>query len=328
MSCAEALSLIKKQRYVSEIVSYFFVVDETRQIVGAISFEALFFEEETHRKITELTLPVETLQTMQPKEQAALVFANHDLPVLPVINSQGLLVGMVTADDVIDVLQEGSTEDIYKNAGISSEHVVSKNYEKTSVATIVKARFFWLVILMLGATLSQYIINYFQNHINDTHSDSIPPYLLTAIDSLIPVIAGTAGNAGSQSATTITRAIALGEAAKHSKVIKKEFLVGASIGALLCSINLIRLLLYYLITGQLLDSERYSKYLILSITCSFVIFLVVVLSKLVGTIIPLLASRLKRDPAVMSSPTLTIVTDAFATLIFFALSILVLSYIF
>lgn len=174
---------------------------------------------------------------------------------------------------------------------------------------------------MIGATLSQWIINSFQSYIIEHRGDIIPPYLLTAIDSLIPVISGTAGNAGSQSATTMTRALSLGESKKPSLAIKKEVYVGLTIGGILAVINIIRLVIFYLVGGQLL-SDRYSRYIILIFVSSITIFLVILLSKFVGTVVPLLAARLKRDPAVMSSPTLTTITDAFSTLIFFTISLI------
>lgn len=174
---------------------------------------------------------------------------------------------------------------------------------------------------MLGATLSQWIINRFQGYIIEEKGRFIPPYLLTAIDSLIPVISGTAGNAGSQSATTMTRALSLGEAKKPGFAIKKEVLVGLTIGGVLSVINIIRLVAFYLVGGQLF-SDRYLKYITLIIVSSLTIFLVILLSKFVGAVVPIIAAKLKRDPAVMSSPTLTTITDAFATLIFFSLSLL------
>lgn len=179
---------------------------------------------------------------------------------------------------------------------------------------------------MIGATISQWIINSFQLYIIEHHEGPIPPYMLTAIDSIIPVIAGTAGNAGSQSATTITRALALGESHSGS-MVRKEVKVGLTIGVILAVINIIRLMLYYLISGQLLG-EYGHRFILLSITSSLTIFLVIFLSKLVGTTIPLIAIRLGRDPAVMSSPTLATITDALATTIFFSLAIFTLSYLF
>lgn len=121
-------------RFASEIVSHFFVVDKMRHVVGAIEFQELFFESNPKRCVAELAQPVEILRTQQAKEAAAHVFAQHDLPVLPVVNSVDILVGMLTADDVIDVLQEESTEDIYKSAGISTrQEYAMAPYASTTV---------------------------------------------------------------------------------------------------------------------------------------------------------------------------------------------------
>lgn len=142
LSCQEALEKIRELRHISEITSHFFITDRLRHVVGKITFEDLFFENDGNRSIKELSTPVKILKTTQSTESASLLFAKHDLPVLPVVNSEGILVGMLTADDVIDILQEESKEDAYKSAGISTGNTIDIPYRQLSVFAIAKSRLF------------------------------------------------------------------------------------------------------------------------------------------------------------------------------------------
>ncbi|MGY6172577.1 magnesium transporter [Candidatus Mycoplasma pogonae] len=340
-SCAKALNKIRENRDEAELVRYYYVVDKKNYLKGTVTLENLVFSD-PKVKIAKLITPVPFIRTHDKKETAALVFAENDLDVLPVINTSKIVVGMVTADDIIDVLQEEATEDMYKMAGISSKkHETS--YLKTPIRDLVNSRVIWLLILMIGSTLSQIVIDKFTGAIDglDILKTRGLAIFVGTIVSIIPVIAGSAGNAGSQAATTITRAISLGEIERNSllkKVLMKEFLIGLIIGAILMVANFVRLILYFLATKELLDNRPLNEVnqatqivhstmpywngiLIISAAASFAMMLVIVFSKFLGSLIPLIASRLGKDPAVMSAPILATLTDATSTFIFFGITI-------
>ncbi|MCU9936093.1 magnesium transporter [Mycoplasmopsis cynos] len=217
-----------------------------------------------------------------------------------------------------------------KWAGLAS--ATEESYLKTSIKSIVKSRVLWLIILMLSATISQYIIQKFTN-ISENSIEQFGITISTAvIVSLIPIISGSAGNAGSQSTTTVTRSATLGEFSKndYKKVILKEILVATIIGAIMFIINVVRLYIYYAIPVFSNDAFKdpnnkdwYSlSFIILASSVS--LWFVVIFAKFLGTIIPLVAIKFKKDPAVMSAPILTTLSDALSTLIFFGLNIFVL----
>lgn len=183
---------------------------------------------------------------------------------------------------------------------------------------------------MISATLSQIIIDSFSQITERFIGDIIvttttSTIMLAAILSIIPVISSSAGNAGSQASSTITRSIALDELKniKLSKVILKELKVGLLLGTILMFANFIRLMIYYLITSEILGPDK-EFYLVISAASSFALFTVIILSKIAGAVVPILGVKLKKDPAVMASPVLTTLIDALSTLIFFGVTLLML----
>lgn len=341
-NCKKALDFIRSKKEIAEFSEYFFVTNRQDFLVGAISLSELVFSDEK-TLIADICFAVATIKTRDSKEEASQIFANQDLSTLPVLNHVNNLVGMVTSDDVIDVLISEATEDVYKMAGISSK-ATETTYLQSSVWKIVKSRIFWLIILMIGSTLSQIIIEGFQNSINQNFKNVIGPYVLISLVSIIPVISGTAGNAGSQSASTVTRSLALREINFQNlkTIVWKETKVGLVIGLIIGIINFLRLVLFFLINGNLLLSESevqalnlgmsasqvVQKFWLVSLSGGVAIFLVVLLSKVIGATIPLLVYKMKKDPAVISSPALSTLTDATANLLFFGISVLIMVYVF
>lgn len=337
ITCSQALKKIRENKDEAELVHYYYVIDKKKNLVGAVTLEDIVFSD-PKMKLDKIIFPVPYVHTYDKKEEAALIFAENDMSAIPVINSSKRVVGMITSDDIIDVLQEEATEDMYKMAGISSENIETE-YLKTPVFKLVKSRVIWLIILMLGSTLSQVVIDQF-THAMETDQKLKAIGLgifISTIVSIIPVIAGSAGNAGSQAATTITRAISLGEI-ERKKVLRlvlfKELSIGTIIGFILMVSNFLRLLIYFSATKELFSTEPlstnpdvvsniyfYQGILIVSFAASLSMMLVIIFSKLLGSLIPLLASRLGKDPAVMSAPILATLTDATSTFIFFGLTI-------
>ncbi len=323
-----ALQKIKEKREESEISQIFFVVDNENKLLGSITLEDIVFATKD-KIILENIKPIESVNNFQDKEEAAQIFISELSPILPVVNDNNIVLGMLTHDDVIDIINDEATEDIYKGSGISSKELT--NYPKAKILSIVKSRVFWLLMLMIGATLSQMIIDSFyqiteqfllKNAISVTITSTA---LMGGILAIIPVISSSAGNAGSQASSTITRSIALNELknTKPSKVILKEFKVGVILGVILMISNFIRLMIYYLITGDLLG-EDFEIYLVISAASSVALFIVIMLSKIAGSVVPILGVKLKKDPAVMASPVLTTLIDALSTLIFFGVTLLML----
>ena len=316
LTIKNTIELIKIKRGIAEISHYFFVIDNKKKLVGHILTEDLIFADEK-KTIKSIMRPTVSVSTKTNKEVAALKFANYDMSVLPVVNSSQELVGAITSDDVIDVMQESATEDIHKMAGI--EVASDEAYSKMSTFKIFKSRVFWLMLLMISATLSQIVLDAFQDIANSVlFSISIT----SALIAILPVISGAAGNAGSQSSTTVIRALAIGDITnkQYLKVFWKEFKVSILMGFALGVANIFRLFIYYGSKGDLSGSES-MLYIVLSLAASLSIFLVIILAKIVGGTLPLIAKTLKLDPAVMAAPLLTTLIDALSTLIFFGVSI-------
>lgn len=318
MTMREALDKIKKDRKAkAQLEHYFFVVDKKRKLLGSVALEDIIFED-PYEKIKNVMFSVNSILTTDTLEHAALIFSKEGMSVLPVINQNKYLIGMVTTDEIIEVIQEEATEDMYKMAGIVVEDS-SIPYHKMSIKSIVKSRIVWLIFLMLGSTLSQIVIQLFTNYSEKSIEQWVAISVFVAI---VPVISGAAGNAGSQSSTTITRSLALNEfeKKKFSKIFWREIWIGFIIGAILFIMNFLRLIIYFSISGELRNSQQ-TNYWVLIFTSSFALMLVIIFAKALGSLVPLLALKLKKDPAVMSAPILATVSDAFSTVIFFSITI-------
>lgn len=307
----EAIQQLKSQKEDVKIAHNFFITDSKKRLVGKIAVEDLIFEKNS-TKLSAIIKPTASVTTTTDKEQAALEFANQDMTELPVINSNKEVVGMITSDEVIDVVTEEATEDIQKMAGIEVMNDVP--YSKSKTIDIFKSRTLWLMLLMLSATISQIVLEAFQGF----SSDLLTISLTTMIVAILPVISGAAGNAGSQSSTTVIRALATGDITTkdYLKVVWKELKVSVIIGLALGIANFLRLIIYYA-ADRGLDNE----YIFLSLAASLALFVVIVLAKITGGTLPILAKKLKLDPAVMAAPLLTTLIDALSTMIFFGISI-------
>ena len=323
----EALQFIKTKREEAEIGQYYYVVDQKNKLLGATTLEEIVFAPKD-ALISEQMEKVIPIYTKQLKEEAAHIFAAENYSTLPVITQDGTLIGMLTSDDVIDIITEEASEDIYKASGISTNqpHV---SYIKASIFSLVKSRVFWLIILMIGSTLSQVIIQFLSVDFDDKLvSIGVSSSLMIA---LIPVTSATSGNAGSQSTSTLTRAVSLNEINqdKMSTIFFKEMSVGLLLGTILAIVNYLRLCIYYMATRDLFGSEQTRNFILLiSLVSSISLFLSITFSKMLGTSILIIGLKAKKDPAVMAAPLLTTLIDGLATLIFFALAYAVIMPVF
>ncbi len=295
-----AIEAIRAQAADKETISTLYVTDRQRHLEGVVGLRRVLMSD-NDQKIGELMeTEVITAHTHDHQEDVADKFKKYDLTAMPVVDSENRLVGIITVDDVIDVMEEETTEDIYKMAAMAPSETT---YMEAGVLTLVKNRVVWLVILMFSATFTGLIISNFEA--------ALAANVLLA--SFIPMLMDTGGNAGSQSSVSVIRAITLGEV-KFSDifvVMWKEVRVGALTGAVVAVLNFLRI---WLLNGDPLVA------LVVSIT----LFIVVIAAKFVGCTLPILATKIKLDPAVMASPLITTIVDAVALALFFNIAIALL----
>jgi magnesium transporter len=225
----------------------------------------------------------------------AQTFAKYNFTAMPVVDSEDRLVGIVTVDDAIDVIQEEATEDISKMAAVTP---ADKPYLRLSVFEIWRSRIPWLLILMISATFTGLIITHYEN--------ALATYV--ALTAFIPMLMDTGGNAGSQSTVTIIRSISLGEISTQDtmKIVWKEIRVAVLCGLTLAAVNFAKLMLFDKVGVQ-----------VSAIVCITLVFDVLA-AKIVGALLPLASEKIGLDPAVLASPVLTTIVDALALLIYFA----------
>lgn len=311
LTVGDAIKELKEAKSDIKTSHFFFVTDSKKRLVGKIAIEDLLFTKNS-LKLSKILSPTSFVTTTMDKEKAALEFAKQNASELPVINSNKQVVGMISSEEIIDVVTEEATEDIQKMAGIDSS--IDTPYSKSKTSEIFKSRTLWLMLLMLSSTISQIVLDTFQGYSHSLLTIS----LTTAIVAILPVISGAAGNAGSQSSTTVIRALATGDISSKDywRVFWKELKSSSVIGFTLALANFLRLIIYYAA-----KQEVNSEYVFLSLAASLALFVVIVLAKIVGGMLPLVAKRLKLDPAVMAAPLLTTLIDALSTMIFFGISI-------
>ena len=310
----------------------FFVTSSNKKLIGQVQIQALFFADDTSKTVD--TIMEQNVMYVHPTddvEEIISIIQDYNLPTLPVVDNEGVLVGIINDNDILPAIEEETTEDIYHMYGIQK---LNDSYIKSTVWSIVKSRLFWVLILMISATLTSIVIDRFENW-GISVTLGLSTVLLVPI---IPVITGTSGNTGSQSAATVIRALAVGEITRkeYKKVIIKEFQIGLLLGGLLSLFNMARLAAYFAIPafrdisntnaiGNLNITDTYAIAMIASTASSISLWIAVMLSKLLGSILPLVAIRFKIDPTVMSTPLIATTVDVCSTSILFAVGIGLLS---
>ena len=316
-----AMDVIKKEISNVQINTEFYVIDDDKKLVGSIRMNDLFFTDNFDSQISDLMITnIISVNAKDPIEDSISIFEKYSPESLPVCDDENKLLGFIKNEDVIDALQEEVTEDIYKMYGITQ---ISTPYFHSTIWEIIKSRIFWLITLMIGATFTSIVIQQFQNHI-----DGLFIGLTTAIlIPILPVITGTAGNAGAQASASIIRSLALGEITnkEYFKTIKKEFYIGVIIGFILAIVNFLRLAIFYAIFNEPLDTaifpnkwDFYNFNILMSLVISLALFISIIISKLIGSVLPILANKLNLDPASMSSPILATIADITSTTLLFS----------
>ena len=292
MTVGQAMAHIKKTGIHKETI-YTCYITERRKLVGIVSAKDLMTTDDDVPIKDLMETEIISVYTHSDQEQVAQLFTKYDLLALPVIDQDGRMVGIVTFDDAMDVMVDEATEDITKMAAINPSE---KTYFDTSVLQHAKNRIPWLLILMFTSIITGTIITRYEN------AFAAIPLLV----SFIPMLMDTGGNCGSQSATLIIRGIALDEIRFTDlfKVMFKEFRISLIVGAFLAVANGVRIFIQYHNPG-----------LAVVIACS--LMGTVIMAKLVGCILPLLAKKVNLDPAIMASPLITTLVDTFSILIYF-----------
>ena len=297
MTVEESFKHIREVGMDKETIYTCYVVDNKETLIGVVTVKTLLLSKYAD-KIGDImsSANIISVSTNDDREHVAEMFQKYDFMALPVVDSENHLVGIVTVDDAMEVLEEENTEDFQKMAAMLP---IDEPYLNTSVLELAKKRVLWLMVLMISATLSGYILTHYQSVF------AAMPALIAAI----PMLMDTGGNAGSQSSTLIIRGMAVGELKVTDvlKVLFKELRVSLLVGGTLAVVNA---LYKYILSGDLL----------LSITLGLSLFATVIFAQTIGGMLPILAKSLKLDPALMASPIVTTIVDAGSLTFYFAIA--------
>lgn len=301
MTVGEALEKIRRTGVDKETIYTCYAIDQERRLEGIVSLKDLVLApaEKKIKDIMEDDFVYVT--TLDHQEDVADVFKKYDLLSIPVVDQEKRLVGIITIDDIVDVIEAENTEDFQRMAALNPSR---QEYLNTSVFDLARKRITWLLFLMISATFTGYIIRRFENALQS----------VVALVTFIPMLMDTGGNAGSQSSTLIIRGIALGEIEFRDtlRIMWKEFRVSALVGIVLAVVNFLRI--YYL--------EQYS--LLIALTVSLTLFMLVIVAKLIGGTLPVIAKKIGLDPAIMASPMITTIVDAVGLALYFSLAVWIL----
>ena len=310
MTVDEAFDHIREIGLDTETIYTCYVIDRGRHLLGIVTVKDLLLNPKTCILSDIMDENIIFANTLDDKEEVAGQFEKYDLMALPVVDKENRLVGIITVDDAIDVIQEEATEDIEMMAAILPSE---KSYLKTGVFATFKARIPWLMFLMISATFTGAIISSFEGRLTKW----------MALIAFIPMLMGTGGNSGSQSSVTVIRCLSTGEIEFKDiwRVIWKELRVSVVCGIVLGIVNFIKL---YLVDHLWLNNFDDGVYLTEMLAVSLTVVLVVIVAKLVGSVLPIVAKKLGADPAVMASPLVTTILDAFSLLIYFSIATMLL----
>ena len=308
MNVAQAFNRIRKTGEDKETIYTCFVTSSDRKLEGVVSVKDLLLSKDETLVEDLMDTNVVFATTIEDQESVSEKFSDYDLMALPVVDSENRLVGIVTVDDIIDVMEQETTEDIEKMAGILPS---DKPYDRSGVIEIWKKRIPWLMFLMLSATLTSMIITSFEDKLAAQ----------TILIAFIPMLMGTGGNSGAQAATAVIRSLSLGdvETDEALKVLWKEWRVSILCGLALAVVNFVKMLL---IDGLLLNNPSVTVAVSATVSCSIVF--IVMFAKIIGSMLPMAAEKIGLDPAVMANPLISTLTDAVSLLIYIFIAKMIL----
>ena len=293
MTVEDAIKRIRRTGVDKETINTCYVTKQNRKLLGIVTIRTLLLAEENATMQELMTEDVISALTTQDREEVALDFTKYDLSAMPVVDEENRLVGIVTVDDVMDVLQEETTEDIEKMAAIIP---LDKPYLKTAAFKMFLSRVPWLLIMMLSATFTGLIITHYENALAAN----------IGLVASIPMLMSTGGNAGSQSSVTVIRGLSIGEIEFQDilRVMWKEIRVAVLCGLTLAVVSYFKFILF--------DGVGWDVALVISLT----LFVTVAVAKIVGCTLPMIADKIGFDPAVMASPFITTIIDAVSLAIY------------
>ena len=304
MNVKESIARIRRIGEDKETIYVCFVISADRKLEGIVTVKDLLLSDDDTIIEDLMDTNVIFASTTEDQESVSEKFSDYDLMALPVVDKEGRLVGIVTVDDAMDVIEEETTEDFEKMAAMLPS---DKPYLRAGVFDTWKARMPWLLILMLSATFTGMILNHYENALA----------ACLVLNAYIPMLSGTGGNSGTQASVAVIRALSLGEVdfSDVLAVLWKEVRVAFLCGAALAAANFVKM---QLVDRALLGNSEVTMAVCL-VVCLTVMF-VVIFAKCVGCSLPLLAEKIGLDPAVMASPFITTIVDATSLLIYFALA--------
>ena len=295
---AQAMRAIRRQGKLAETINWCYVVDDDKSLIGSIGLKEILFAKDEVPVVEIMDHDVYYVYTHDDQEEAARLISKYDITCIPVIDSAKQVLGIITVDDIFDVVEEEATEDIHKMAAMTP---LEGSYVESSIKSIVKSRLPWLMVLMISATFTGTIISNNQELL----------VLLPSLAIFIPMLMDTAGNAGSQASAMVIRGLIVDDMSVRDffRILFKETQVSMLLGIVLFVINTLRI-------GLFMPDVGWGIALLVSLT----IFLTITLANLVGGSLPLLAIVLKQDPASMAAPLITTLVDAISLSAYFLIA--------
>lgn len=306
LTVEQAFDLIRRVAIDKETIYTCYVTDANRKLIGLITARTLMLSPKDAVIGDIMEQNVIFASTLDDQEEVAAMIEKYDLLAIPVVDAEQRLVGIVTVDDAIDVIHDEAEEDFAVMAAVTPSE---KEYIKTPVLELFKARIPWLMLLMISATFTGMIISSFEEALQ----------FLPALTAFIPMLMDTGGNSGSQASVTIIRGISLNEIKFRDtlKVLWKELRVSVLCGGALAVVNFGKIIL---VDGYLLHNASITGNLMIPLAVCLTLFITVVCAKLIGCSLPLLAKKVGFDPAVMASPFITTIVDAVSLLVYFQIA--------
>ncbi len=308
MSVKESFARIRRIGEDKETIYVCFVISADRKLEGIVTVKDLLLADDDVIIEDLMDRNVIFATTTEDQESVSEKFSDYDLMALPVVDKEGRLVGIVTVDDIIDVMEQETTEDFEIMAGMTPS---DKPYSRTSIFEMWKNRIPWLMFLMLSATFTSMILTSFEDRLA----------VQAGLVAFIPMLMGTGGNSGAQSSTAVIRSLSLGdtEPSDALRVMWKEMRVAFLCGVTLAAVNFVKMLL---VDGMLLGNDNIT--LAVAATVSISVLFIVIFAKVVGSMLPILAEKVGVDPAVMANPLISTVTDTVSLLIYIYIAKLIL----
>ncbi|MTI88739.1 MAG: magnesium transporter [Balneolaceae bacterium] len=308
-SIERSMQHIRKYGEIAETLNVIYVVDEKEYLIDDLRITRLILADKEDTIESLMDRSFEALSVNDDQEEAVKMFAKYDRVALPVVDSDGVLVGIVTVDDIIDVAEEETTEDMQKMAGMDA---LDDYYSQSSIFDIVKKRLWWLIILFVGQILTAIAMGGYEEILQK----------VVALSFFVPLIISSGGNSGSQAATLIIRALATDDIKPEdwTKVFRREFTSGLLLGLLIGLLGLFTLIGWDMLAGKAFSMEVFATAAVVGLS----LFTIVLFGNFTGAMLPFVLSKMNLDPAVSSAPFVATIVDVSGIIIYFSIAILLL----